>query len=260
MSIISHFFLLFTRDYILITFLLLGCCSTKYKQVFLQTALLLLFTMIFSAYLKSIWQIPLLPHLNTVGWSFPSGHMQGAVAFWGCLAIQFRAYSIKSICLILIAGIGFGLVHLQYHIPKDIFASLGFAGLTLLSTFILLKFFSNKTERLGLLFCLLGLALISLYPRSAPHLPHLWMAEGGLLGCSVGLFLMPKQSSQATIHAILQFSIGILGVGLLYFLLHYLPQLDLNYKNFIHFFLIGLWISWGLDKLIHTWKKGSVPV
>ena len=89
---------------------------------------------------------------------------------------------------------------LQYHIPKDIFASLGFAGLTLLSTFILLKFFSNKTERLGLLFCLLGLALISLYPRSAPHLPHLWMAEGGLLGCSVGLFLMPKQSSQATIH------------------------------------------------------------
>ena len=142
---------------------------------------------------------------------------------------------------------------LQYHIPKDIFASLGFAGLTLLSTFILLKFFSNKTERLGLLFCLLGLALISLYPRSAPHLPHLWMAEGGLLGCSVGLFLMPKQSSQATIHAILQFSIGILGVGLLYFLLHYLPQLDLSIDSvniFIkYFFVIKLYYYYNYSKI-----------
>ena len=85
MPYITKIFLLFSHQEILIPLIVLGLIF--YRNYFLDPAILLLFTMVFSVLLKFIFAIPypaeLVQKLGKNGFSFPSGHMQAAAVFYG---------------------------------------------------------------------------------------------------------------------------------------------------------------------------------
>ncbi|MGD9591841.1 MAG: phosphatase PAP2 family protein [Candidatus Berkiella sp.] len=162
--------LAFCHTPIVASILILGLFTQK-REIFIRTAYLLLFTMVYNVLLKSIWQNPLPPPLE--GWAFPSGHMHSAMIFWGWLAIEFKKIWFSEIVFLILTLVGYGLIQQGYHYPIDVFASIGFGAISLmLYTFInRLSFFKGRTDRLGwLMLTLSGLIFVSMIPEARkPH-------------------------------------------------------------------------------------------
>lgn len=181
-DMICRFFLSFSHETALLPISLIG--YTFYNRRRWGSALyILLFTMILAKFLKNIWQIPLPEHLGIKEYTFPSGHMQATVAFYGWVMLECRTKTVAAICSIIMLGVAFGLMHFGYHIPRDILGALGFAAVTLaIYRFLLIKFFINTPERIGILLSVIGLILI----YQLPSIPFLWLPEGALVGFSIG--------------------------------------------------------------------------
>lgn len=233
----------FTQESFLIPFIIIGYFAFS-KNIFRKALFILCFSMALNAYLKSLWQIPLSPALGKEGWAFPSGHMQAAVVFWGWLAWEFKQVWLTAFVLLLLAGIGVSLVHFGYHDSHDIFGAWGFGVLSLIAYGMLLRRFEGNLLLVGLLLFILALPMIYLIPQS---LPHLWIAEGALLGFSLGCFLSQSELRHNVLWEII---VALLGAALIYVLCNFLkPFYDLRLINFVQFFLIGLWVSFGTEKV-----------
>jgi membrane-associated phospholipid phosphatase len=96
-----------------------------------NASLLVLFTMIFNVFLKSLFLVPLNPALGIKGYAFPSGHMQVAVVFYGWLAMAYANRILQGIVVIILTGIGYGLVQQGYHNLLDVLGAVGFGMATL---------------------------------------------------------------------------------------------------------------------------------
>ena len=114
LDIVAKFFLIFGQEFVLIPLIIFGFLALN-KKTYGHAIFLLLFTMIFSAFLKSIFQIPLAEHLNKTGYAFPSGHMQTAIVFYGWLFIAHKNTLVRSLVSIILLGIGFALIQQKYH-------------------------------------------------------------------------------------------------------------------------------------------------
>jgi membrane-associated phospholipid phosphatase len=105
------------------------------KDIMGRTGMILLFTFVLNALIKGIFQIPrpeVLAHLvEADGWSFTSGHSQGAMVLWGWLAWELKDKRGYLLAGLIILGVGFSRVYLGVHTPLDVFGgfSLGFLSL-----------------------------------------------------------------------------------------------------------------------------------
>ncbi len=135
MQYFSKFFLEFSHIEILAPLILLGLFYRP--KYFLQPTLLLLFTMVFSSFLKPLFAIPyseeLVKKLGKNGFAFPSGHMQISAVFYGWFLFNLKNNFWKFFLTVIIFGIAFGLIFEGYHNIYDILGSLLFAGLTIFS-------------------------------------------------------------------------------------------------------------------------------
>ncbi len=193
--------LFFSQTPTIAVILIVGLCS-KYRQSFVRCLYLLCFTMIYNVLLKSLFHVPLPSHLE--GFALPSGHMHSAVVFWGWLAVEFHKvwfYEIVSFMLILV---GYGLVYQGYHYPSDVLASVGFGILSIIIFALInhLRFFKNRSERLGLLMTLLGLVIFFILPQEMrkPHVKVALLILGSatilsILGCYIKQHF-PKRTGQ----------------------------------------------------------------
>lgn len=191
MSYLAQFFLFFTNIPFFAIFIPFGYFCLD-KKIFTRGLFILFFTMILSQYLKSIWQIPLAPHLGE-GWAYPSGHMQTAVAFYGWLAYEFRNRWVTLCVLGGLIGIGWALVYKGYHSVDDVLAGVLFGAATVgvyacLCRLVPLRFQS----KMGLFLTLLSLALALLTPKITVAM---WLALAGLGGLSVALYFDKRDSS-----------------------------------------------------------------
>ena len=114
LDIIAKFFLIFGQEFVLVPLIIIGFLTLN-KKIYGNALFLLLFTMIFNAFLKPIFQIPLAEHLNKTGYAFPSGHMQTAIVFYGWLFIAHKNTLVRSLVSIILLGIGFALIQQKYH-------------------------------------------------------------------------------------------------------------------------------------------------
>ena len=57
---------------------------------------------------------------TATGYSFPSGHTQGAASFYGSMAIYMKKKAMYIIATIMIVLIGFSRLYLGVHYPKDV--------------------------------------------------------------------------------------------------------------------------------------------
>ncbi|MCS5712089.1 phosphatase PAP2 family protein [Candidatus Berkiella aquae] len=245
LELIAKTGLFFSQPIVLASIVLVGFLN-RHEVIFGRTLLILLFTMIYNVYLKSIWQLPLPAPME--GWAFPSGHMHSAVVFWGALAIEFRRFWFSALVVFVLCLAGYGLVYHGYHYPIDIAGAVGFGSLSLLIYRYLQQksLFKEKPYRLGILLTLLAVICILLTPAFARKL-HLWQAFGALIGFTLGWALLSKQQQNlAHFFNIKQrfmvLSIALMGACAYFYLIRTLP-LGQQLMIFSQFFLIAIWVN-----------------
>lgn len=227
--------------------ILLGFIFLK-EAMFGRTLLILLFTMIYNVWLKSIWQVPLPQPLE--GWAFPSGHMIAALAAWGWLAVEARQFWFSSLVFLGLCFIAYGILYFVYHTPIDIIGAVGFGSLGLLAYWLIGKipYFSQKPYRLGFLLAILSIAVFCLTPWTAQK-PHMWQAFGILVGFTIGWYQLSRNGSVSLSLTQKLLVICILGAGALGWT-RLLSQLPLaTYPSmFVQYIAVGWWIC--MSKLI----------
>lgn len=170
-------------------------------RAFSQAMMLLLFTLIYNLYLKSLWQIPLKPPLE--GWAFPSGHTHAAWVFWGWLAWHYKKW-IGLILFLCIMGLSsYAMILAGYHLLPDILAAMGFGTMSLLLFYGLNKI-PPFNENLFIVNVLIGgIALLILFKIPMPYQakPYLWVSHGSLMGLAIGwLFNMQFKEKPLKLH------------------------------------------------------------
>lgn len=235
-----------TTEYFVIALISIGYLTYN-KPVFARALFLLLFTMILNPFLKDIWQVPLNPALNKVGYAFPSGHMQATAALWLWLSYDLKKPAFGVLSAFILGAVAFSLHHLGYHTFYDIGGAFGFAVLSLLVYAILTKVLpEDKHSFLGILLAVVGLPLIIF--TSSPQ-THVWIAVGALAGFSVGWTLYHRwDAEQWLFKRRFKVACGLGGIVVTYGLTELLePFLALETFNFIRFFIVAFWISYGAE-------------
>ena len=221
---IAKFFLVFGQEFILIPLIIIGFLALN-KKTYGHAIFLLLFTMIFNAFLKSIFQIPLAEHLNKTGYAFPSGHMQSAIVFYGWLWFAHKNTLVRSIVSIILLGISCALIQQKYHNLYDVLGAVLFGLLTLFVYALVLqiKLFMNKPFLLGYILIALSIGLLL---SMDSLLKHTLMAFMVLTGFTLSWTIF-SDSIEVTL-SFFKSMIGFICIVGIYFLL-------LQIKNYINF-------------------------
>lgn len=164
---------------------------------------------------------------QATGYSFPSGHTQGAAALYGSLGAQIKQKLIKAGCFLLAILVAFSRLYLGVHTPLDVMASLLITFLLILLTVKVLDFgIVNKTRELIILLvmALFSVAVIiiavTLYSKGTivqSYVTDCLKAAGAGVGFAAGMFIervyidFPVKSKNL-IMQILKFIIGLAGV------------------------------------------------
>lgn len=244
-SQICAFFLLFTKETILIPTIFLGYFFYS-RSIFFKALALLLFSIIVAAFLKSLFKIPLLPHLGGA-WSLPNGHMFCATTFWGFIALKLNNKPLRFLIAVLLSGIGFSLVYFNYHIVIDVLAALFFAFTLFTSYSILLKIKSIDQSKAVLSFIMLALSAGLVYVTPS-FKPIFNISLGALTGLTIGSFLAELRLFKKEISPILEMILFFTGIAFFYLIAPFLPVL-ITHNQFLLCFLLGWWFMVGAKVL-----------
>lgn len=204
-------FLTFSHDVIIVPLIIIGFLtqkngitkkSEKGSTVWGNACLLILFTMIFNALLKSLFLVPLNPALGKEGFAFPSGHMQVSVVFYGWLFWAYPYWGLRGVILLILSGVGYGLIQQGYHTITDIVGAVIVGVVTLygVAKITSFSFIQKKSARLGL--CLIPLAglMLGLIEHRTGVSPHIQKTFIGLVGISLFWFFYSRASSRSHSH------------------------------------------------------------
>ncbi|MBA4749022.1 MAG: phosphatase PAP2 family protein [Alphaproteobacteria bacterium] len=254
LDILAKACLFVTSEYFVIAFVSVGYLTYK-KPIFARALFLLLFTMLLNPYLKSLFEIPLNPCLQKTGWAFPSGHMQTTFSLWGWLIWEIKRKDFALFGVLLITAVGGSLLHFQYHNLLDLGGAVGFGALTLLIYKAACTFLPPKNHPyLGTMMAALGLVLIYLTPE---NLPHMWIAEGALVGFSLGWGAYHRWDRDSWTFK-KRFTVATAFIGIVGLYLATIPLkalISIEGFNFIRFFAVALWVSYGAEAVVHVIHK-----
>tara|TARA_R110002110_G_scaffold383245_3_gene594637 strand:- start:1505 stop:2314 length:810 start_codon:yes stop_codon:yes gene_type:complete len=219
------------------------------RKIFCQAFLLVLFSLIYNLFLKSIWQIPLKPPLD--GWAFPSGHMHTAWIFWGWLALHFKRFITIPIFLLMMSMTAWGLVYHDYHNLTDIYGSVGFGSLSLLVYYLANYKIPVLKDNFFLVNVILGgfgILLIHNLPIEVQTKAYLWQAQGAIMGMAIGwLFVIKEKMNPKNItQNVVSMVVTIAGMMVIHFLLsspH--PTVTPQNFHFLKMFIMMLWVIAG---------------
>lgn len=232
------------------------------KQLMGRTGMVLLFTFLLNALVKGLFQIPrpdLIQHLvQADGWSFPSGHAQGAMVLWGWLAWELKDRRAYIFAAVIILGVGFSRVYLGVHTPVDILGGYTIGLLNLIIYAYLLTWKPGGWLHLGptrqsafLLVILQGMLLL------APEVSEVALKGGAAwMGFVAGLLherkylasiIVPGLGNQ--IPKLLMGFVGILivwiGLKQIFISIGHVSEVTM----FMRYLLLGAWISYGAPYL-----------
>lgn len=145
---------------------------------------------------------------TATGYSFPSGHTQGAASFYGSIAIYMKKKAMYIIATIMIVLIGFSRLYLGVHYPKDVIVG---AILGVLTAWICYKLYIRIENKMLLYLITFVLFLPALtFAHSADFIKGL----GTYFGFLIGMFVEKKYvnfSVEGTrVNKIIRVLIGVL--------------------------------------------------
>lgn len=235
------------------------------KESGLILGLVYIYSTIVNIVLKMIFMTPrpfeVLPDIagkrihTATGYSFPSGHTQGAASFFTALALRIRKRWFTVLAIFLMIAVAVSRVYLGVHWPVDVLGGL------LIGTglgYLLHRILSRKTnderalnvllitlEAAVLAVCLLYSLLAAKGWVNSEKVGDLFKAAGTSLGVVLGYLLQQKlvdfQIRGKLWKKILRYIIGIITtVALLAGLKKLFPYTNLF--NFTRYFCVGLWL------------------
>ena len=249
---LAHLFLTVTSEYFVIAFISVGYLTYR-RQIFARALFILLFTMLLNPFLKALFEIPL---TWKEGWAFPSGHMQTTTALWGWLLWEMKNKAFTVLALFVMGAVAWSMLYLGYHTPFDLFGAVGFGLLTLIIYGLACHFLPEERHPyLGVFMAAIGLLLIYFTPE---NLPHMWIAQGALVGFSLGWAIYHTWDTQDWIFK-RRFTVASAFAGIFILYLVTLPLSGLlppEGFNFVRFFAVAFWVSHGAEALVfyvHRW-------
>ena len=123
---------------------------------------------------------------TATGYSFPSGHTQGASSFYGAMAIYLKKRVMYIIATVMIILIGFSRLYLGVHYPKDVIVG-GVLGV--LTSLICYKLY-NKVENKMLLYVITFAIFIP--ALTFAHSADFIKGMGTYLGFVIGMYIEKK--------------------------------------------------------------------
>jgi len=199
------------------------------------------------------------------GYGLPSYHAQSAVVVWAGLSTWAHKRWLWIVGIVIIVLIGFSRIYLGLHFPTDILAGWAIGGVLLVIYLVVQPIVERQLVRLNLgMQTLIALAvplvLILIHPAEDTT-----SAMAALAGMGVGLALMQRYLSFST-HGLwwqraVRFLIGVGIIFALYLGLKVvLPAEESAFYlvfRFCHYWLIGLWISFGAPWLFRLLKLST---
>ena len=125
---------------------------------------------------------------RTGGPGLPSGHAQGALVFWGYLALWARKRWFSATCIAIIMLIAFSRLYLGVHFPTDLLGG-WFLGLVLLLPF---NYLANRFE------------------ARLPSIPVSWLITAGTLLPIAMAFIFPSRWSVSPMGITAGFTLAII--------------------------------------------------
>lgn len=129
---------------------------------------------------------------TATGYSFPSGHTQGASSFYGAMAIYLKKRVMYIIATVMIILIGFSRLYLGVHYPKDVIVG-GVLGV--LTSLICYKLY-NRVENKMLLYVITFAIFIP--ALTFAHSADFIKGMGTYLGFIIGIYIEKKYVNFST--------------------------------------------------------------
>lgn len=129
---------------------------------------------------------------TATGYSFPSGHTQGASSFYGAMAIYLKRRVMYIIATVMIILIGFSRLYLGVHYPKDVIVG-GILGV--LTSLICYKLY-NRVENKMLLYVITFAIFIP--ALTFAHSADFIKGMGTYLGFIIGIYIEKKYVNFST--------------------------------------------------------------
>lgn len=144
---------------------------------------------------------------TATGYSFPSGHSQGAASFYGSIAIYFKKKFIYILSTIIIFLVGISRLYLGVHYPKDVVVGIVFGIAIALISYKLFNWVKNR----NLLYILTFLCFIPAltFAKSPDFIKGLGTYLGFVLGIIVEKRYIKFSVSGSMSNKILRVVIGI---------------------------------------------------
>lgn len=243
-----------TNFYIIVIAVIFWCVNKRFGY---KIAFALISNCVFNISLKEIFQtarpigiegIRSLRTHTAPGYSFPSGHTQGATSFWTSIMLQFKKRWMYILGGVIIFSVGISRLYLAVHWPVDVIGG-WIIGITWV-------FFANwllntveKTDNFNLFFIVIIPALIGLFIFKDSNYFKL---TGVLLSFIIGYYVDCKYINYEITGSILKQILNIiLGITVILMIKKFvkgiLPEALLS--DFIRYFLIGIWILVGAPAL-----------
>ncbi|URZ05334.1 phosphatase PAP2 family protein [Clostridium felsineum] len=252
------------EEYFIIAFIAIIYLCIDKKLGYIM-AVTILYSSIINYYVKSVFKIkrPIgtfgirsLRLQTADGYSFPSGHTQGATVFWLSLVKHIKKTYIYFIAAIMIILVGISRIYLGVHRPIDVIGGFIFGSFcveVLNRTNKLKKYKKNLVIFLVIIFPMMA---ITIYINDA----KLYQELGAVLGFIIGHDIQEKyikfNPKTNAINNIIKILITILGMIILKVLFDaILPKMLVFY--FIKYFCILLWFTTGNLYLITKICKTS---
>ncbi len=232
---------------------------------------ILSFTLLFSLFLNAVLKISfhnsrpfeVIPEIlgkrvhTATGYSFPSGHTQGATTFYLALSLILKKKWVFIPAIAISLLVALSRLYLGVHWPVDVIGSLvAGAGVAIIMYKILSALYDKSVSRdlfivissIGALLILaLFLIINRIYFEGDLLVTDLMKTVGVFTGASVGFILEEKYVKFSTngnkLKKVIRFVIGLVGALLLLSGLKLLfPVVDAF--HFLRYALTGLWITW----------------
>ena len=173
---------------------------------------------------------------TATGYSFPSGHTQGAASFYGAIAIYLKKRIYYIISTIIILLIGFSRLYLGVHYPKDVMVGAILGVAVSLMSYYLFNKVNNKILLYIITFILFIPALT--FANSADFIKGLGTYLGFILGIIIEKKYVDFSVEGKVKNKILRVLIGVLILVILKLTLKFILPDTLMFK-FISYGIIS---------------------
>ena len=193
---------------------------------------------------------------QTHGYSFPSGHTQGAASIYSTLAIHFGIRKKRiwfcALMFLIIVLVGLSRMYLGQHYLTDVLIGFAIGMVVSASVYYVFSLIKDKEEYWALLIIPVAIILMAIF-HSEPDHKDFFVAGGVSISVAIGYFLEKKYIRYDVRQELwwVQIIKVVFGVAIALVIKESLKPLlemwgvSLFLSSFIRYFLVGIWCSLG---------------